>query len=91
MGQLEGALHWEGFLEVGWEGQIWCSLAYWSNPRPSGLLLLPIHPGRRPVRWNATFWVVPTCWQLVLASTHVSSRRVVLRVGQGPWGWSDSG
>lgn len=47
VGQQEGALHWEGFLGVVWEGQIWDSFDYWGIPRPGGLLLLPTSPGRR--------------------------------------------
>lgn len=47
MGQPEGALLGEGFLEVVWEGEFWGSLTNWTNPRPSGLLLISTPAGRR--------------------------------------------
>lgn len=95
-----GGVLWDSSEWGSWKGLYtekaswrWCgrgrfrgSLAYWGNLRPSGLLLLSIPPGRRDGRWNAEFWVLSTWWWLVVARTHLCSRRAVPRVGQGPLG-----
>ena len=47
----------------------------------------PSHPSRQETRKvECQVLGCAHCWQLVLASTHLSSKRVMLRVGQGPWG-----